>query len=167
MSNKPDPPEITQLPRNPYALGLVARFLADHMPFAELNFGPTIKSLIYQIDEATHLIATREDRIVGYLGWLRTNDELARDWLENDARLRPDREGGAVAVTIFATLDPVDIMRMIRAAKKMAPGASVYWKRYFTDGRPPAPRQVGKRGAGEAAAAAGEPQGGTEGPTSA
>lgn len=137
--------EITQLPKNPYSLGILARFLAGTKPFSDLEFGPTVLSILHQINDGTHLIATRNDRIVGYLGWLRANEDVARAWLEEGDRLAPDPDGNAVAVTIFFAENTDDILPIFKAAKRAEPGRSVYWKRYFTDGRAPSPRKVKKK----------------------
>jgi hypothetical protein len=137
--------EITRLAKNPYSLGILARYLANAKPFSELEFGPTILSVLHQINDETHLVATRDDRIVGYLGWLRAKDDVARAWLEHGGRLEPDAQGDAIAVTIFLADRPDDILPIFKAAKRAAPGKSVYWKRYFSDGRAPSPRQVRKK----------------------
>ncbi len=137
--------EITRLAKNPYSLGLLARYVSANPPFNEFEFGPSITTLLHQINNDTHLVATRQDRIVGYLGWLHTSEEIARAWLDKSAPLTPDPAATAIAVTLFLADEPGDVLRMIRAAKRSEPGVSVYWKRYFTDGRPPAPRLVRKK----------------------
>jgi hypothetical protein len=138
--------QITQLPRNPYALGLIVHYLGDRRPFADFEFGSTTSALMFQLHQGTHLIATRNDKIVGYLGWLRVDPEIAEAWLNGETRLFAREDGAAVVVTIFATDDPRDIRPMIRAAKRAEPGRSVYWKRYFGQGRAPDPRSVLVRG---------------------
>jgi hypothetical protein len=137
--------EITRLPKNPYSLGLLARYVAATPPFSEFELGPSITTLLHQINDGTHLVATRNDRIVGYLGWLRTTEEIAKGWLDMSGPLKPHPEATAIAVTIFLADEPGDGLRMIRAAKRAEPGLSVYWKRYFTDGRPPSARKVRKK----------------------
>ncbi|MBA3910929.1 MAG: hypothetical protein C0524_13905 [Rhodobacter sp.] len=138
--------EITQLARNPYSLGMAARFLSEHRPFSEMEFGATIQSLMFQIHEGTHLVATHGDTMAGYLGWLRVDQACAEDWQAGRGRLFAKRDGLAIAVTLFATERAEDILPMLKAAKRMEPGRSVYWKRYFVDGRPPSGRQVKVRG---------------------
>jgi len=119
--------------------------LAGSKPFSDLEFGATVLSLLHQINDETHLVATRNDRIVGYLGWLRAKEDVAHAWLEHGERLVPDPEGNAIAVTIFLADQPEDILSIFKAAKRAEPGRSVYWKRYFTDGRMPSPRKVRKK----------------------
>ena len=134
--------EITQLGRNPYSLGIAARFMSEHRPFTDLEFGPTVQALMFQLHEGTHLVATRDDALVGYLGWLRVDPEGAEAWAAGEGRLMAKPDGTAIAVTLFATLYTEDILPMIKAAKRMEPGKSVFWRRYFTDGRRPHARRV-------------------------
>jgi hypothetical protein len=134
--------EITQLGKNPYALGIAARFVAQYQPFAALEFGPTIQSLMFQISEGTHLIASRDDIMVGYLGWLRVDAAVAQGWQSGTARLLAKADGDAIAVTLLASDYKEDMLPMIKAAKRMEPGKSVFWKRYYSDGRKPNPRRV-------------------------
>ncbi len=137
--------EITQLPRNPYSLGMIVRYVAEAKPFADFEFGATVHALMFQIHQGTHLIATRNDGIAGYLGWLRVSGRNAEAWLAGAEPLQAIAEGDAVVVTTFVVDRQADILPMIRAAKRLEPGRSVYWKRYFGDGRGPQVRAVVKR----------------------
>ena len=134
--------KITQLSRNPYSLGIAAKYLAEIDLFARFEFGPTLSSLMHQINDGTHLIAERNDRICGYLGWVRTTNGGAEDWMQNQGLLRKVADGDAIAVTIFYAHNRGDILRMVKVAKKMAPGMPVYWKRFYENDRPPSPRAV-------------------------
>ncbi len=139
---------ITQLSRNPYSLGIAAKYLSGIDLFTRFEFGPTISSLMHQINDGTHLIVERNDRICGYVGWVRTTKDVAEDWLNNQGPLRKMAQGDAIVVTIFHAQDSGDILRMIKAAKKLAPGLPVYWKRFYENERAPSPRAVKiKRGA--------------------
>lgn len=133
---------ISQLARNPYSLGIAARYLSEIELFAKFEFGPTLSSLLHQINDGSHLIVERDDRMVGYLGWVRTTRPIAEDWLANRGPLGKVPDGDAVVVTIFHAQDSRDILRMIKAAKAMVPGLPVYWKRFFEAGRAPSPRAV-------------------------
>ena len=133
---------ITQFSRNPYSLGIAAKYLSEIDPFTRFEFGPTLSSLMHQINDGTHLIAERNDRVCGYLGWVRTSKQGADDWLHNRGPLRKVADGDAVVVTIFHAQDSRDILRMIKTAKTMAPGIPVYWKRFYTNDRAPSPRVV-------------------------
>jgi hypothetical protein len=116
--------QITQLARNPYSLGIVARYISEIKLFAHFEFGPTLSSLMHQINDGTHLIVEGNDRICGYLGWVRTTKDIAEDWLNNHGPLWKVVGGDAIVVTIFHAQDRGDILRMIRAAKK--DGARVF-----------------------------------------
>lgn len=133
---------ITQLARNPYSLGIAAKYLSEVELFARFEFGPTLSSLMHQINDGTHLIVEEDDRICGYLGWVRTTKAQAEDWLEGRGPLRKVADGDAVVVTIFHARRSGDILRMIKTAKTMVPGLPVYWKRFFESDRTPAPRAV-------------------------
>jgi hypothetical protein len=141
--------QITQLSRNPYSLGIAAKYLSEIQLFTRFEFGPTLSSLLHQINDGTHLIVERNDRICGYLGWVRTTREMAENWLSNAGPLRKVADGDAIVVTIFHVQETSDILRMIKAAKKIAPGLPVYWKRFYESGRAPSPRAVKVRNAGQ------------------
>lgn len=133
---------INQLARNPYSLGIAAKYLSEIELFARFEFGPTVSSLMHQINDGTHLIVERNDQLCGYLGWVRTSKEVAEDWIENRGPLTKVVDGDAVVVTIFHAQHNRDILRMVKAAKTMTPGFSVYWKRFFNNERAPSPRAV-------------------------
>lgn len=142
MNNAATDSRITQLARNPYSLGIAAKYLSEIDLFARFEFGPTLSSLMHQINDGTHLIVEQNDRICGYLGWVRTKKDVAEDWLNNQGPLRKAADGDAIVVTIFHAKDSADILRMIKAAKKMSPGLPVYWKRFYENERAPSPRTV-------------------------
>ena len=133
---------IKTLPRSPMAYGLVVKYIARFEPFTKLEFGPVANSLLYQVMNNCNLGAIRGDDLVAYLGWIRTNDEDAQKWLEGRGNLQPDALGTAVAINVFASDDPKNILHMIRYAKKSEPGLTVYWKRFYQDGRQPIPKVV-------------------------
>ena len=61
---------ITQLARNPYSLGIAVRYLARIAPFSKFEFGPSVSSLIHQINDGTHLIVVSVVRVFGTKGGL-------------------------------------------------------------------------------------------------
>jgi hypothetical protein len=142
MNNAATDARITQLARNPYSLGIAAKYLSEINLFARFEFGPTISSLMHQINDGTHLIVERNDRISGYFGWVRTKKSIAEEWLNNKGPLHKVADGDAIVVTIFHAQESEDILRMIKAAKQMTPGFSVYWKRFYANERAPSPRAV-------------------------
>jgi hypothetical protein len=131
---------------SPYSLGMICEFVARFPPFNDFEFGVVVKTLLYQLESASHLAAGLDDRLVGYVGWISTTREIAEAWLDRDAQLRPAFENAdTLAVTILAAEEPSYIAPLIREAKVRHPGHSVFWKRYYTDGRLPAKRRVIKR----------------------
>jgi hypothetical protein len=138
-----------QVSSSPYSLGMICEFVARFPPFNDYEFGAVVKSLLYQLESGSHLVAGVDDRIVGYVGWISTTHEIAEAWLEQDVPLRAAAENiDAVAITVMAAEHPRFISGLIRQAKIRHPDYSVYWKRHFTDGRPTAKRKVLKRTAG-------------------
>jgi hypothetical protein len=135
-------PNITRLSRNPYSLGLAVRYLAGIELFTQFEFGGTVSTIMHQINDGSHLILEQNDLIVGYLGWLRTSVEIAEAWSNEGARLQKVPGGDAIVVTIFHAENPAYILRMVRAAKQVEPDTPVYWKRFYSDNRSPAPRAV-------------------------
>jgi len=102
--------------------------------------------LLYQLETSSHLIAGLDDRIVGYLGWIQTTCDIAEAWLKRDAQLQPAFDNiDAVAVTVLATDDRKYVLPLIKHAKTLNPGCSVFWKRHFIDGRLAAKRAVRKK----------------------
>lgn len=135
-----------RIPSSPYALGMVCEFVSRFPPFKDYEFGVMIKTLLYQLETSSHLIAGLDDRMVGYVGWIRTTREIAEAWLERDAKLEPAFENiDAIAVTVLATEDPQHMLPLIKQAKTLNAGYSVYWKRHFIDGRLAAKRAVRKK----------------------
>jgi hypothetical protein len=128
------------------ALGLLTDFVSRFPPFDDFEFGMMIKTLKYQLESGNHIVASIDDKIVGYLGWIRTTKAIAEAWQNEDAPLNPAFEGPtAVAVTVLAVEKPTFILPLIRNAKMANPGYSVYWKRYAPDGRLLAKRRVRKK----------------------
>ena len=146
--------EYTTFQPSSRSLGSLAAFVSQHAPFTQYEFGPVMKTLLYQLQHCTHAVAMARDPVTGelaqmvsYVGWVKTTDNVARAWLEKEGRLTMSHDNhDAVAVTILATDDPASVMGLIRHAKRMNVGKSVYWKRYFMDGRAPHPRRVVKKG---------------------
>ncbi len=135
-----------RLSDSPNSLGLAAEFVARYPPFVTYEFGPMVRTLLFQLERQTHLVGTIDEKIVAYLGWMRTSPEIAERWINEDGKLRPDpRSDDAVAVTVFAVADPKHSLAMIRKAKTIEAGRSVYWKRYFTTGKEPSNRAVRKK----------------------
>jgi hypothetical protein len=138
------PLQIDRLGFTPASYGLVVQFVSTYDPFRTFEFGRTATALMHQLEFGHHLVAAQQDQIVGYLGWLPTTSEIADAWVHADGPLNGG-VGDAVAVTILCADKPAVIPALIRRAKQVNPDVSVFWKRYFVDGRPPTSRVVRKR----------------------
>jgi hypothetical protein len=138
---------FTRIPPNPVSLGLVCNFIAHYPPFDGYEFGRMVKTLLYQLEQQTHLVCSIDDTIVAYLGWVVTSREIAEAWVANDGPLNPDPAGSAVAATVMATRSSSHILPLIKEAKLHNLDKSVYWKRDFIDARGAMKRAVRKRDA--------------------
>ena len=136
---------IARIPSNPVSFGLVCNFVAHYPPFDNFEFGLMVKSLRFQLEQQTHLVGSIDDRIVAYLGWIPTSREMAEAWSASEGPLHPHVNGEAVAVTVLATNSSAHILPLIKEAKRVAYGKSVFWKRNFIDGRGAVKRAVRKR----------------------
>lgn len=137
-------PELTfmTLPANPFSLGLTVRFFSNHRPFADFELSKMTTALIHQIDGRQHIAGAIDDHLVAYLGWQRADARVAEDWVAGRGPLLASPRGDVLAVTLLAVADPKFVAPLIREAKKQNPGFSVYWMRYYADGRAPAARVV-------------------------
>ena len=137
---------FNKLPYSPISLGLLSEFVSQFAPFDDFEFGMMIKTIKYQLETENHLVAGLNDRVVGYLGWIRTTQTIAENWLNEDGPLHPSLQDlDAVAVTVLAVERPAYILPLIRRAKTLNPGHSVYWKRHTPEGRVSAKRRVRKK----------------------
>jgi hypothetical protein len=136
---------FTTIPNSPFSLGLVCEFVSRFPPFNNFEFERMVKTLLYQLQAGTHVVVGLDDRIVGYVGWIRTTQQIAEAWVEQDAQLRMAEDADAIAVSVLVAEDSKHVLPLIRHAKTLNIGCSVYWKRYFPDGRSPARRKVRRK----------------------
>jgi hypothetical protein len=138
---------ISRIPSNPVSFGLVCNFVAHYPPFDNFEFGLMVKSLRFQLEQQTHLVASIDDKVVAYLGWIETSRDMAEAWSSGEGPLHPQLNAEAVAVTVLATKSAAHILPLIKEAKRVAQGKSVFWKRDFAGGRGSVKRAVRKRDA--------------------
>ncbi len=153
MTNDTPALEFTSIGPNPYALGTALEFISRFPPFSDFGLGSTVNAVGFQLRQSSHLIAVRDDRIVGYLGWVVTTEEVALDWLRFGNLLTPDLGGDCVVPTIFAVEERSTIRPLLNHAREVLVLNKVYWQRYFADGRPTTFRTLkigGDNRAGEA-----------------
>lgn len=138
--------EISAFPNTPLSLGLICDFVSGFAPFDRYEFRHMTVTLRYQIEVQSHLVAGLDDRIVGYLGWIRTTRAIAEGWMINESALNAVADNpDAVAATVLVTEQPKFALPLIRRAKTLNRGFSVYWKRQFPDDRVAMKRSVRKK----------------------
>jgi hypothetical protein len=137
---------IAAFPSTPLSLGLVCDFVSRFPPFDTFEFRQMTVTLRFQLEQQSHLVAGRDDEIVGYLGWIPTTAAIAEAWVIDEGPLvAATEEVSAIAVTVLVTSNPSDALPLLRKAKATAPGLPVYWKRQFVDGKEPRKRSVRKK----------------------
>jgi hypothetical protein len=137
---------ISAFPNTPLSLGLLCDFVSRFPPFNSFEFRQMVTALRYQLEAQTHLVAGLDDRIVGYIGWIRTTRTIAENWVAEQGPLTAvaDR-ADAIALTILVTEDSQHALPLVRAMKMRNPECSGYWKRQFSEGRTNVKRSVRKK----------------------
>ncbi|MGE3717097.1 MAG: cytochrome P450 [Bauldia sp.] len=95
--------------------------------------GPFVRAVRRQILEGEHLVAWDGAGIQAYAGWLPTTGRIARAWLAGEGKLEPADKSDAAALTTVAASDPRLLPGLMRAARDLAPGVRIYFKRSYTD----------------------------------
>ena len=115
------------------AFGMVLDFLAESDPFGMFELSAIAPVIRTQLHAGHNLAALQGDRMIGYAGWLLTNEKTGSEWLENRAILRPLRaeDSDAAALTIFASEDKGVTLRLIRGARELNKGRRVFFKRGY------------------------------------
>ena len=144
MTDKPKLDFVT-MPLNPYSLGMTVEFLSRFPPFASFELSPLVNAISFQLGTGSNLLASKNDEIVAYLGWVPTTIPVAKAWMRSGELLTPADNGDAVAITIMATSDPAIMLSLIRTAKSRHSYTNVYWRRYFQDNRGERMRSLERR----------------------
>jgi hypothetical protein len=137
---------FSAFPNTPVSLGLLCDFVSRFPPFGGFQFQQMVVALRYQLETQTHLVAGLDDRIVGYVGWIKTTRAIAEAWIAENGPLTAAAENAdAIAATILVTENSKHALPLVRSAKMLNRGYSVYWKRQFFDGRESIKRSVRKK----------------------
>jgi hypothetical protein len=137
---------IASFPSTPLSLGLLCNFVSRFPPFDAFEFKQMTTTLRFQLETECNLVAGYDDEIVGYLGWIRTTDAIAENWLNHQGALTAVAENASAAVvTVIVASNSKYLLPMIRRAKVLNPDLPVYWKRQFGDAKLPTKRGVRKR----------------------
>jgi hemolysin-activating ACP:hemolysin acyltransferase len=121
------------------ALGLAVNYLMTKPAFAALRFGEWSRILVGQINRKHFTFAVDgSNRIQGFMGWAVTSRDKAEAWLEGRRALsfEDSLDGDCVIFNAWAASTPKVNLLLLREARTIIAGKStVYFKRYYKDGR--------------------------------
>ena len=118
-------------------LGLVLAYLAQHEPFSQFRASSLVEAVQYQLTTRNHLCLIERERLVGYCGWLPTDQRTGAAWMQGKAKLTPiiEADADAVALTVFACDEARHTLPLIRQARTLNQGKRVFFRR-DKQGRP-------------------------------
>lgn len=133
MSQEEQETTIVCLSASYEAFGMVMDFLAESDVFANFELGTLAGVVRRQLRDGNNLAGICNNQIVGYAGWLHTNESTGQEWMENRAILRPlkEAEADAAALTVVAVSDPKVTVRLMRGARELNKGKRVFFKRGY------------------------------------
>jgi hemolysin-activating ACP:hemolysin acyltransferase len=121
------------------ALGAAVNLLRRVEPYASYPFGRFTNVLMGQI-QRKHYVFTIDDGFpVGYVGWARCDEAVARAWVEG--RVVPTtaacRDGDSAVLITFYAANRKTALRQVRYCRDLHPGIKVFGIRdYGTHRRP-------------------------------
>ncbi|MGQ7793184.1 hypothetical protein ACUN0C_12305 [Faunimonas sp. B44] len=107
--------------------------------FSGRRFGEWSRILVGQINRGHYRFVVDSDRrIVGFVGWAETSEDVAERWLRATGRL-PDieaAEGDCMVLNAWASRSPEATRFLFRALRRIGSGKkAVFFKRFYGDGR--------------------------------
>jgi hypothetical protein len=123
--------QCRRLPASYASLGAVMDFIVSVKDFGGMEAKVLFSAVKAQIAKGHHLVAYSDQRLVGYLGWLNTTEEIARQWLANGGHLQglPAEECDAAAITIVRITRRDAVLPIIRKFRHLHGGRRIYFKR--------------------------------------
>lgn len=130
-SGTEDGVRIVQFNATYEGFGMVMDYIGRQLPFATYEAGTLTEALHQQLKFGHNLVALRNNKLVGYAGWLLTTTEIAEGWLVGSARLlrKHGAEAEAGVLTIVAGENSRIVARLIRGTRRLNPGKRAYFKR--------------------------------------
>ena len=115
------------------AFGMVMDFMSVSDVFATFELGTLAGVVRRQLRDGNNLAGISDNQIVGYAGWLHTNESIGEEWMESRAVLRPlpESESDAAALTVVAVSDPKVTTRLMRGARELNKGKRIFFKRGY------------------------------------
>jgi hypothetical protein len=130
-ASAPNPIICRQLPPSYGSLSFIMDFVVATGEFGRMQARTLFSALKTQIQSGYHVAAYRDQKLVGYCGWLITTEDIARQWLKNEAKLRsvPAVSSDAVALTIVRFVDRDAVLPAIRSCRRLNGERRVFFKR--------------------------------------
>jgi hemolysin-activating ACP:hemolysin acyltransferase len=138
MDNEPNHTQLLTGIDPARALGLAVSYLMAKPAFAKLPFGFWTRVLVGQINRGHYLIAQRDQRVVGFLGWALTSRGKAEIWLSGKGDLSfKDSQAGEILLINAWAADTNDVTQLVleRLREIGQHQQQVYYKRFYPDGR--------------------------------
>jgi hemolysin-activating ACP:hemolysin acyltransferase len=136
------------------ALGLAVNHLMTKPAFARLRFGEWSRILVGQINRKHYrFVLDDRNRVVGFLGWALTTEEVAEAWVEgrSDFSDAAAKDGDCIVFNAWsASATGVNRLLLDAARQAMLGRKTIYFKRLYKNGsvrpmRMPVNKFVGRR----------------------
>jgi len=120
-----------RLPPSYGSLSFIMEFIVAAPEFGRMQSRVLFPALKAQIQHGYHVAAYRNQKLVGYAGWLNTTEEIAQQWLQNAGKLHgvPASSSNAVALTIVRIIDREAVLPIIRSCRQLNGERRVFFKR--------------------------------------
>jgi hypothetical protein len=120
-----------RLPPSYGSLSFIMEFIVATDEFGGMRAATLFSALKVQIQSGYHVAAYRDQKLVGYCGWLNTTEEIAQEWLMNRGKLKgvPKASSNAVALTIVRMIDREAVLPIIRSCRQLNGDRRVFFKR--------------------------------------
>lgn len=141
MSNDPSTPpagefRLVQLDNSFNSFGMVLDLLSQPLPFRAFELGTLAAAVRMQLRYRHHFAAVRNDRIIGYTGWVPVTPENGAAWVKGQADLIPvfDRAVEGFVLNIAFAPERGVAFHLMAAVRNMNIGKQAYFKRVGRDG---------------------------------
>jgi hypothetical protein len=132
------PINCRRLPPSYGSLSLIMEFIVATEEFGGMRAKTLFSALKAQIQGGYHVAAYRDQKLVGYCGWLNTTEDIAEQWLKNAGKLHgiPVASSNAVALTIVRIVEREAVLSIIRSCRQLNGERRVFFKRESRGRRP-------------------------------
>jgi hypothetical protein len=138
--NRPGKARLVGLPPTKESLGAVLHFLSVDKTFGSKPLAGVVSEIRLQLKNKWHLCAIRDNRLVGYCGWVFTTTEIAEKYIKGEPPPRtnvPSEPADTPVLTIVCIPERQLVLPMVRAMRKLGQGKRVFFRReYFNPTKP-------------------------------